>query len=145
MPSTTCTSTGSPSSIAMLVPQMSSSSLYDMEATKLKCLTLVQPTWSSRARPLVLGPSCTVPLRCSPMKTSLLPPNLRPPRWTFFSYGILLLEVIGKEIPNPATRYIMLQQIKDRCQRELIVQCTKPLPSDRPAMTDILDSLHKIH
>ena len=62
-----------------------------------------------------------------------------------FSYGILLLEVIGKEIPNPATRYIMLQQIKDRCQRELIVQCTKPLPSDRPAMTDILDSLHKIH
>ena len=62
-----------------------------------------------------------------------------------FSYGILFLEVVVKEIPNPATRYTILQQVKDKCQRELIVQCTKPLPSDRPAMTDILDSLHKMH
>ena len=73
------------------------------------------------------------------------PPQPQTTKVDVFSYGILMLEVIVREIPNPATRYTMLQQVKDKCQRELIIQCTKPLPSDRPAMTGILDSLHKIH
>ncbi len=63
-----------------------------------------------------------------------------------FSYGILMLEVIVKEMPAPETRYTMLQQVGRQwvMMHDLIVQCTKPSPSDRPAMADILNKLNRL-
>ncbi len=63
-----------------------------------------------------------------------------------FSYGILMLEVIVKEMPTHETRYTMLQQVRNRwiLMHELIVHCTKPSPSERPAMADILNKLNRL-
>ena len=75
-----------------------------------------------------------------------VPPQPQTTKVDVFSYGILMLEVIVKEMPIPSTRYAMLQQVKGKwtLMYELIVQCTKPLPCDRPAMADILNKLNRI-
>ena len=60
-----------------------------------------------------------------------------------YSYGILMLEVLAKEIPTADTCYTMLQRVSHKWN-ELIVHCTKPLPSDRPTMADILNRLYQL-
>ena len=62
-----------------------------------------------------------------------------------YSYGILILEVLAKEIPTTETCYIMLQRLRVSHEwSELIVHCTKHLPSDRPTMAGILNKLYQL-
>ncbi len=69
-----------------------------------------------------------------------------------FSYGVLLLEVILKEMPTTDTRYSMLQRVEKRWKNmyDLIVLCTKRLAVERLAverqtMAEILNKLNRIH
>ena len=63
-----------------------------------------------------------------------------------FSYGILLCEVIIRKMPDPDTRPEMLNEAKQkwRDMHELIMDCIKAEPMERPAMSQILTFLRVI-
>ena len=68
------------------------------------------------------------------------------PKVDVYSYGVLLLEVVVKEMPSQDTSYALLQKVKGQWSTmyELIVHCTKRSPSDRPTMADILKQLNSV-
>jgi serine/threonine protein kinase len=68
------------------------------------------------------------------------PPKEQTTKVDVFSYGILVLEVLVRNIPTIGERHTLLQQV-DREWNRLIVHCTKVSPSDRPTMADILKQL----
>ena len=63
-----------------------------------------------------------------------------------FSFGILLLEAVCREMPTQQSRRRMLQKVEGEWEEmsTLIVHCIRPSPSDRPTMADILDKLNSM-
>ena len=61
-----------------------------------------------------------------------------------FSYGILLLEVICKELPTLEKRASQLRSCKKHWEKsyDLVMECTKRVPTDRPSMRQILKTLN---
>ena len=63
-----------------------------------------------------------------------------------FSYGIVLLEVVTKEMPAIEKRSLLLRSCKQEWEQihDLVIRSTKRAPTDRPEMRDILNSLNRI-
>ena len=81
----------------------------------------------------------------------MFPPEditVEPPEQTVkvdvFSYGIVLLEVVNKKMPEIEKRTLLLQTCKSKWKEifDLIIWCTKRAPEDRPTMREVLNSLH---
>ena len=63
-----------------------------------------------------------------------------------FSYGIVLVEVITKTMPSLENRHEIFAQVQRQWQMmyDMIFQCTKPCPQNRPTMLAVLNTLNKI-
>ena len=63
-----------------------------------------------------------------------------------FSFGIVLVEVITRSMPSVENRHRLFQEVQRKWQaiHELAVKCTQAQPSDRPTMSSLLNSLHKV-
>ena len=63
-----------------------------------------------------------------------------------FSFGIVLVEVLSKTMPSLKNRHQLFEQVKEkwRMMYDLIIHCTKPLPSKRPTMLSVLNTLNQI-
>ena len=77
-------------------------------------------------------------------------PLTKPPPLTtkvdIYSYGILTCEVITGQLPLTDQYHDMLQEVRGRWEfmYNLIVQCTKRSPQDRPTMAQVLDDLNTL-
>ena len=76
--------------------------------------------------------------------------TVHPPEQTVkvdvFSYGIVLLEVVSKELPSIEKRSLLLSSCRQKWDHihDLVIWCTKRAPSDRPKTRDILNYLNRI-
>ena len=76
------------------------------------------------------------------------PDTVTPPQTTkidVYSYGVLMCEVTTCRFPSSAQYRNMLQQVQSQSPsiHELIIQCTKRNPDERPTMAQILDKLNQ--
>ena len=81
-----------------------------------------------------------------PTEDITTPPKPQTTKVDVFSYGILVLEVIAREMPSPETRYALLQRVSRqwKVMHEMIVECTKREPAERPTIADILNKLNRL-
>ena len=63
-----------------------------------------------------------------------------------YSYGIVLCEVTASRFPSQENFRAMFQQVQRECPQvyELIVECTKRDPSERPSMAEVIVELSKM-
>ena len=70
-------------------------------------------------------------------------PDQHSPKMDTFSYGILIIEICARELPetSPAQREAQILQIQWAAMVSLVRRCTSERPADRPSMTDIMELL----
>ena len=80
--------------------------------------------------PAYAAPEAAFPFQHSPMMDT-------------FSYGVLLIEMCIRELPEstPAQREAQILQIQWGGMVPLVRRCTSERPADRPSMTDIMELL----
>ena len=63
-----------------------------------------------------------------------------------YSFGILLCEVILGQFPEEGRLPTMVEAVRGRCAplHGLVTSCTRTHPKHRPAMSTVLDELHKL-
>ena len=63
-----------------------------------------------------------------------------------YSFGIVMLEVVCREMPAPEKRKVLLEtcEIRWRFIYDLIQQCSKRNPNDRPTMRELLQYIRQI-
>ncbi len=118
-----------------------------MESTGPKCLALDQLTSKvEQSKTAGAGAIVYSAPEMFPHDDFSTPPPPQTTKVDVFSYGVLLLEVILKEIPSINKRHSMLQQVKKQWEEmyDLIFLFTKPNPLDRPNMADILHKLYRL-
>ena len=77
-------------------------------------------------------------------------PNVQPlPQTTkldVYSYGIVLCEVIARQLPLRNEYLDMLRKVENECSvlHRLILQCTRQSPDARPTMVEVIDCLNRI-
>ena len=70
-------------------------------------------------------------------------PDQHSPKMDTFSYGVLLVEMCVRELPesSPAQREAQILQIQWAAMVSLVRRCTSERPADRPSMGDIMELL----
>ena len=68
-------------------------------------------------------------------------PDQHSPKMDTFSYGVLLVEMCVRELPesSPAQREAQIMQIQWAAMVSLVRRCTSERPADRPSMGDIME------
>ena len=70
-------------------------------------------------------------------------PDQHSPKMDSFSYGVLLVEMCIRRLPDPAQREAQILQIQWAAMVSLVRRCTSERPADRPSMRDIMELLGK--
>ena len=78
--------------------------------------------------------------------TSPTPPPPQTPKIDVYSYGVLLTEVVTKELPDPSRLQRMVQQVQGQWPQihPLVTGCIQHSPESRPTMAYILEELDKL-
>ena len=78
--------------------------------------------------------------------TSPTPPPPQTPKIDVYSYGVLLAEVVTKELPDPSRLQGMVQQVQGQWPQihPLVTGCIQHSPESRPTMAYILEELDKL-
>ena len=70
-------------------------------------------------------------------------PEQHSPKMDSFSYGVLLVEMCIRRLPDPAQREAQILQIQWAAMVSLVRRCASERPADRPSMGDIMELLGK--
>jgi len=104
---------------------------------------LAQPTWYEMPPLLVKEPLSTLPQK--PFPNIQVPPP-QSAKIDVYSYGVLVGELVTQELPDPAKRQEMAQQVQRQWPQihPLVIAAIKYSPDNRPTMAYILEELKKL-